>query len=47
MGSQEVKWPEYIDCRPIYVEEFIREADYEIICKERMKMLGLPIEIVL
>jgi len=40
------KWPRYIDCRPIYVEESLRDAGYEIKSKEKVNMFGLPGEIV-
>jgi len=40
------KWPKYVDCRPIYVEQSIRDAGYEIRTKERVKLFGLPGEIV-
>ena len=41
------KWPKYIDCRPIYVEESMKNSGYEVKCKEKMKMLGLPVEMVI
>ena len=41
------KWPKYVDCRPIYVEQSIRDAGYEIRTKERVKLFGLPGEIVI
>ncbi len=41
------KWPEYLDCRPIYLERALRDAGYRIRDKERIKILGLPGEIVL
>ncbi len=40
------KWPKYVDCRPIYVEQSLREAGYQIKSKEKVKMFGLPGEIV-
>ncbi len=41
------KWPKYLDCRPIYVEQCVREAGYEIRKKEKVKLAGLqPGEIV-
>lgn len=41
------KWPEYVDCRPIYVEQSLSNAGYEIKMKEIVKLLRfLPIEIV-
>jgi len=40
------KWPKYVDCRPIYLEQSLRDAGYEIRKKERAKLFGLPSEIV-
>ncbi len=41
------KWPKYVDCRPIYVEQSIKEVGYEIKSKEKVSLLGLPGEIVI
>lgn len=40
------KWPEYVDCRPIYLEESLRDAGYEIREEEKVKLFGLAGEIV-
>jgi len=40
------KWPKYLDCRPIYVEQSLRDAGYEIRTKERVSLFRLPGEIV-
>ncbi len=40
------KWPKYVDCRPIYLEQSLRDAGYEIRKKEKVKWFGLPGEIV-
>ena len=40
------KWPKYVDCRPIYLEQSLRDAGYEIRKKEKGKLFGLPGEIV-
>jgi demethylmenaquinone methyltransferase/2-methoxy-6-polyprenyl-1,4-benzoquinol methylase len=40
------KWPKYIDCRPIYLEQSLRDAGYEISEKEKVKLFGLPVEVV-
>ena len=40
------KWPKYVDCRPIYLEQSLKDAGYEIRKKEKVKLLGLPGEIV-
>lgn len=42
-----MKWPKYIDCRPIYVERSLKEAGYEIVCKETVRFFGLSGEIVI
>ena len=39
-------FPAIVDCRPIYVEKSITDAGYSIKSKEKMKLLGLPGEIV-
>ena len=41
------KWPRYMDCRPIYLEESIEAARYDILKHERVKLVGLPLEIVI
>ncbi len=40
------KWPKCVDCRPIYLEQSLRDAGYEIRKKEEVKLFGLPGEIV-
>jgi ubiquinone/menaquinone biosynthesis C-methylase UbiE len=40
------KLPRYVDCRPIYVEQSIRDAGFGIEYKERISLMGLPGEIV-
>lgn len=41
-------FPRYASCRPIYVEDSIREAGFEIVKAEEMKILGLfPMKIVM
>ena len=39
--------PQYIDCRPIYVERVIRDAGFEIRHAERVSLFGLPGEIII
>ncbi len=39
--------PNYIDCRPIYVEELLMKAGFRTTDKRLDRMWGLPIEIVL
>ena len=41
------RFPRYIDCRPIYVEKSISEAGFRIRYRERVKLFGLPGEIVI
>lgn len=41
------KFPNYADCRPIYVEQSLREAGFNIINKRKVKVFGLPLEIVI
>ena len=40
------KWPKYVDCRPIYLEQSLREAGYTVESKEMYNLLVLPVEIV-
>jgi len=40
------KWPQYVDCRPIYLDESIQKAGYKMIMRETARLLLLPIEIV-
>ncbi len=39
-------FPKYADCRPIYVEQSIKDAGYSIRSKEKTKLFGLLGEIV-
>jgi len=41
------KFPNYADCRPIYVEQSLREAGIKIINSRKVKVYGLPLEIVI
>ena len=41
------KWPEYADCRPIFLEESIKEAGYNIKSSQIVTLFGLPVEIVI
>ncbi len=40
------KWPKYADCRPIYVEASLIDAGYKIQSKQKVRVIGLPGEIV-
>jgi demethylmenaquinone methyltransferase/2-methoxy-6-polyprenyl-1,4-benzoquinol methylase len=41
------KLPQYVDCRPIHVEQSIKDAGVVIQHKERVSLLGLPGDIVI
>jgi demethylmenaquinone methyltransferase/2-methoxy-6-polyprenyl-1,4-benzoquinol methylase len=41
------KFPQSVDCRPIYLERSLGDAGYGILFKERVNILGLPGEIVI
>ena len=41
------KWPKYVDCRPIYVEQSLIDAGYRIKSEEKVKLFRLPGEIVI
>ncbi len=41
------KFPKYIDCRPIYLQQVLEEMNFRIVKKEEMMMWGLPVEIIL
>jgi len=40
------KWPKYVDCRPIYVERSLINAGYKIQSKQKARLMGLPLEII-
>jgi demethylmenaquinone methyltransferase/2-methoxy-6-polyprenyl-1,4-benzoquinol methylase len=40
------KWPKYADCRPIYLELSLREVGLKLSKKEKVKVFGLPCEII-
>jgi demethylmenaquinone methyltransferase/2-methoxy-6-polyprenyl-1,4-benzoquinol methylase len=41
------KFPKYIDCRPILVQQSLKDADFQIIDSSERLMWGLPVAIVL
>jgi len=41
------KFPKYADCRPIYIEQSIKDAGFEIEYKEKVRLFGLLGEIVI
>lgn len=40
------KFPKYIDCRPIYTEELLKEAGFQLVGKKEESLFGLPVDIV-
>jgi demethylmenaquinone methyltransferase/2-methoxy-6-polyprenyl-1,4-benzoquinol methylase len=40
------KWPKYVDCRPIHVEQSLIDAGCQIKSKEKVKIFRLPGEII-
>ena len=40
------KWPKYVDCRPIYTKLFLIDAGYKIQSKQKARLMGLSLEIV-
>ena len=41
------KLPKYIDCRPIFLERSIKDAEFNVIFKDKVKLFSLPVEIVI
>ena len=41
------KYPKLIDCRPIYPELFLNEAGFSTEYKTKLKIAGLPVEVVI
>ena len=41
------RWPKYLDCRPIYVEDSLVEAGFTVLAHEKATLTGLPLEIVI
>jgi len=41
------RFPQYVDCRPIYVKESIKDAGFDIAHREKVKLLGLPGKIII
>ena len=41
------RMPQYIDCRPIYVEQALKEAGFHVVHSEKEKLWGLPAKIAI
>ena len=41
------KFPNFVDCRPIFARAFVGDAGFEVTGQKIMSMWGLPVEIVL
>ncbi|MEF8811124.1 MAG: methyltransferase domain-containing protein [Bacteroidales bacterium] len=40
------KFPKYVDCRPIHLEQTLKDAGFRIDDKKKVNLLGIPMEIV-
>ncbi|UCD09796.1 MAG: methyltransferase domain-containing protein [Dehalococcoidales bacterium] len=40
------RWPEYADCRPIFLGNVLQDAGFKITFGETVKLFGLPVEII-
>ena len=41
------KFPNYFDCRPIFVQKALKDAEFQVLDTTEMSMWGLPVEIAL
>ncbi len=40
-------FPQFADCRPIYVKQSIQDAGFQVQIQERLNLMGLPGEMVI
>lgn len=43
----QVNFTKFVDCRPIYVADAIREAGFKVVSLIEMSMFGLPVDVIL
>ena len=41
------RFPKYLDCRPIYLSDTVRNAGFVVVHEEKGRIFGLPLEIVI
>ena len=41
------RFPTYIDCRPIYVSQMLKDAGFNLLNEKSLRMWGLPVSVVL
>ena len=41
------KFPDFVDCRPIFAKKAVEDAGFKVTSQEIMSMWGLPVEIIL
>jgi len=41
------RWPQFLDCRPIFVQQAVEGAGFQVVDATRVGLWGLSVEIVL